>query len=73
MGYQRLQPNKICVIIKCLYLHTRSIAHKVAAYCGSVEAYRTAVIGITESWANKDIDDAELRLMGMICFGKTEL
>ena len=49
--------------LKCVRLSARSIVIMV-------EDIDPHVIGITESWANKDIIDAELTLTGYVMFRK---
>ena len=49
---------------KCVCLNTRSIVNKKNELNINVEDIKTQIIGITESWANKDISDAEFGLTG---------
>ena len=49
---------------KCVCLNERSIVNKKNELNMMVEDIDPHIIGITESWANKDISDAELGLKG---------
>ena len=51
---------------KCICLNARSIVNKTNQLNIIVEDIDPHIIGITESWANKDIADAELGLTGYI-------
>ena len=48
--------------IKCLCLNARSIINKNNELNIMVDEIKPHIIGITESWANNDITDAELGL-----------
>ena len=49
---------------KCVCLNTRSIINKKNELNIMVEDINPHIINKTESWANKDISDAELGLKG---------
>ena len=68
-------PNKCSSIIsdnelKCVCLIARRIVNKKSELDIMVADIDPHVIGITESWANKDIVDVELALTGYILFRK---
>ena len=50
--------------LKCVSLNARSIVNKKSELDIMVADIDPHVIGITESWANEDIVDAELALTG---------
>ena len=54
-----------------MYLNARSIINKKNELNIMVEVLH--IIGITESWTNKDIIDAELRLTGYIMFRRDRI
>ena len=56
--------------LKCVCLNARSIINKKSKLDVMVADVDPRVIGITESWANKDIVDAELALTGYVMFWK---
>ena len=53
---------------KCMCLNARSIVNKKNKLNIMVEDIDPHIIGITESWANIDITDAELGLTGYVMF-----
>ena len=53
---------------KCLYLNARSLSHKMPELLTVVEALTPDVIGVTESWGNKDIEDQEFAVPGYDIF-----
>ena len=53
---------------KCMCLNARCILNKKNELNIIVEDIKPHIIGITESWAYKDIADAELGLTGQIMF-----
>ena len=53
---------------KCVCLKARSIVNKKNEFNIMVEDIDPHIIGITESWANIDITDAELGLTGYVMF-----
>ena len=55
---------------KCVYLNARNIVNKKNIM---VEDINPHIIGITESWANTDITDAELRLTGYVMFRRDQI
>ena len=64
--------KKLNVYVRAL--NARSIINKKNELNIMVDDIKPHIIGITESWANNDITDAELGLKGyVICLGKTEL
>ena len=59
--------------IKCLCLNARSIINKKDELNIMVDDIKPHIIGITESWANNDITDAELGLEGYAMFRKDRM
>ena len=55
---------------RCVCLNARSIVNKKNELNIMVEDVDPHIIGITESWANIDITDAELGLTGYVMFRK---
>ena len=53
---------------KCVCLNSRSTVNKKNELNIMVEDVDLHIIGITESWANTDITDAELGLTGYVMF-----
>ena len=58
---------------KCVCLNARSIVNKKNELNIMIEDIDTHIIGITESWANKDITDAELGLTGYVMFRRDRI
>ena len=56
--------------IKCVCLNARSIINKKNELNIMVDDIKRHLIGITESWANNGITDAELGLEGYVMFRK---
>ena len=72
-GCKGIQGNTYKAEIKCVCLNARSILNKKNELDIMVDEIKPHIIGITESWANNDITDAELGLEGYVMFlGKTE-
>ena len=59
--------------LKCVSLNARSIMNKKSELNIMVNDSDPHIIGITESWANKDITDAELGLEGYVMFRKDRM
>ena len=59
--------------LKCVSLNARSIMNKKSELNIIVNDSDPHIIGITESWANKDITDAELGLEGYVMFRKDRM
>ena len=59
--------------IKCVCLNARSIINKKNELNIMVDEIKPNSIGITESWANNDIIDAELGLEGYVMFMKDRM
>ena len=59
--------------IKCVCLNARSIINKKNELNIMVDEIKPHIIGITESWANNDITDAELGLEGYVMFRKDRI
>ena len=59
--------------IKCVCLNARSIINKKDELNIMVDDIKPHIIGITESWANNDITDAELGLEGYAMFRKDRM
>ena len=68
-----IQGNTSKSDIKCVCLNARSIINKKTELNIMVDAIKPHIIGITESWANKDITDAELGLEGYVMFRKDRI
>ena len=58
---------------KCVCLNARGTVNKKNELNIMTEDIDRHIIGITESWANKDISDAELGLTGYVMFRKDRL
>ena len=58
---------------KCVCLNARSIVNKKNKLNIMVEDIDPHIIGITESWANIDIADAELGLTGYVMFRRDRI
>ena len=58
---------------RCVCLNARSIVNKKNELNIMVEDIDPHIIGITESWANTDISDAELGLTGYVMFRKDRI
>ena len=59
--------------IKCVCLNDRSIINKKDELNIMVDDIKPHIIGITETWANNDITDAELGLEGYAMFRKDRM
>ena len=59
--------------IKCICLNARSIINKKDELNIMVDDIKPHIIGITETWANNDITDAELGLEGYAMFRKDRM
>ena len=59
--------------IKCVCLKARSIINKKTELNIMVDDIKPHIIGITESWVNNDITDAELGLEGYVMFRKDRI
>ena len=59
--------------IKCICLNARSTINKKDELNIMVDDINPHIIGITESWANNDISDAELVLEGYAMFRKDRM
>ena len=59
--------------IKCVRLNARSIINKKDELNIMVDDIKPHIIGISESWANNDITDAELGLEGYAMFRKDRM
>ena len=68
-----IQGNTSKSEIKCVCLNARSIINKKTELNIMVEDIKPHIIGITESWANKDITNAELGLEGYVMFRKDRI
>ena len=70
---KRIQRNTSEYGIKCVCLNARSIINKKTELNIMVDDIKPHIIGITESWANNDITDAELGLEGYVMFRKDRM
>ena len=59
--------------IKCVCLNASSIINKKEELNSMVDDIKPHIIGITETWANNDITDAELGLEGYAMFRKDRM
>ena len=69
-GCKGIQVNTSKAELKCVCLNARSIINKKNELDIVVDEIKPHIIGITESWANNDITDAELGLEGYVMFRK---
>ena len=67
-GCKGIQGNTSKAEIKYVCLNARSIIDKKNELDIMVDEIKPYIIGITESWANNDITDAELGLEGYVMF-----
>ena len=58
---------------RCVCLNARSLINKKPELNIMVEDIDPHIIGITESWANTDITDAELGLTGYVIFRRDRI
>ena len=72
-GCKGIQGNTSKAEIKCVCLNARSILNKKNELDIMVDEIKPHIIGITESWANNDITDAELGLEGYVMFRKDRM
>ena len=70
---QGIQGNTSKSEIKCVCLNARSIINKKTELNIMVDDIKPHIIGITESWANNDITNAELGLEGYVMFRKDRI
>ena len=63
-GCKGIQGNTYKAEIKCVCLNAGSIINKKTELNIMVDDIKPHIIGITESWANNDITNAELGLEG---------
>ena len=54
--------------LKCIYINARSIINKLDELQATVAALNPDIVGITESWAHKNILDGELSIPGFDLF-----
>ena len=72
-GCKGIQGNTSKAEIKYVCLNARSILNKKNELDIMVDEIKPHIIGITESWANNDITDAELGLEGYVMFRKDRM
>ena len=72
-GCKGIQGNTSKAELKCVCLNARSIINKKNELDIMVDEIKPHIIGITESWANNDITDAELGLEGYVMFTKDRM
>ena len=72
-GCKGIQGNTSKAELKCVFLNARSIINKKNELDIMVDEIKPHIIGITESWANSDITDAELGLEGYVMFRKVRM
>ena len=76
MKSQRSHPGKTDGVVGrsgkllFLYMNARSLMNKLDEFVANVHAFNPDVVGVTESWANDDIDDIELSVDGYTMFRK---
>ena len=68
-----IQGNTSKSEIKCVCLNAGSIINKKTELNIMVDDIKPHIIGITESWANNDITNAELGLEGYVMFRKDRI
>ena len=68
-----IQGNTSKSEMKCMCLNARSIINKKTELNIMVDDIKPHIIGITESWANNDITNAELGLEGYVMFRKDRI
>ena len=68
-----IQGNTSKSEIKCVCLNARSIINKKTELNIMVDDIKPHIIGITESWANNDITNADLGLEGYVMFRKDRI
>ena len=68
-----IQGNTSKSEIKCVCLNDKSIINKKTELNIMVDDIKPHIIGITESWANNDITNAELGLEGYVMFRKDRI
>ena len=68
--YKRIRRNTPASGIICVCLNARSIINKKTELNITVDDIKLHTIGITESWANNYMTDAELGLAGYAMFRK---
>ena len=68
-----IQGNTSKADIKCVCMNARKIITKKTELNIMVDDITPHIIGITESWANNDITDAELGLEGYVMFRKDRM
>ena len=72
-GCKEIQGNTSKAELKCVCLNARSIINKKNELDIMVDEIKPHIIGVTESWANNDITDAELGLEGYVMFRKDRM
>ena len=72
-GCKGIQGNTSKAELKCVCLNARIIINKKNELDIMVDEIKPHIIGITESWANNDITDAELGLEGCVMFRKDRM
>ena len=73
---QKVQADSGCKGIQgntCVCLNARRIINKKNELDIMVDEIKPHIIGITESWANNDITDAEFGLEGYVMFRKDRM
>ena len=68
-----IQGNTSKSEMKCVCLNARSIINKKTELNIMVDDIKPHIIGITESWANNDITNAEMGLEGYVMFRKDRI
>ena len=68
-----IQGNTSKAELKCVCLNARSIINKKNELDIMVDEIKPHIIGITESWANNYITDAEMGLEGYVMFRKDRM
>ena len=70
---KKIQRNTTESGIKCVCLNAKSIINQKTELNIMVDDIKPHIIGITESWSNNDIKDAELGLEGYVMFRKDRM
>jgi len=68
LASQRQPTTRSQYNLKCIYTNAQSLRHKMSELLTTVEALCPDIIGITESWEDSDILDAEFNIPGFTMF-----
>jgi len=54
--------------LKCIYVNARSIINKIDYLRAELKVFDPDIIGITESWTDDKVSDAEIQIEGFEVF-----